>query len=261
MNLYKTLQKFQKNKSFQKSDDYYFFIKNASVLQPFECYKKLLYPDNEFDIIRANIVILSILNKNKLDDYILYAYRDSTLKTDQVKIFIQDSMSGRPYVLDNKNKMYVPIFSRIINELYYKNHGKLLKDPYNKIMTNYSKICIDLFETYNFALFDSLFTKFVNIYQTNDYAAYYHFDYEAIYIVNNQGRLEVKISLFDKYLKNPNKDNVIERIKDVAKAYLDYDREQLINLLKNNELISNKLIKKIIKRQTKFFNKKKRREI
>ena len=252
MKLFDTLAKYQKNINLKKSEEYYFYINNRFLLSNIERYKYLLDIKNEFDIIRANIIIHAIKNKNVLDKTIIYAYEASNMKTEDVIDFVHEQMVGKPYLVDGDNKIYIPIFSRAINSLYYDQFGKLLKDPYNQLLDNFDSSCIDLFELYNFNLYNSLFTKLVTIYRDDHYLIAYHFDFHTIYIINDQGRLDSKIALFDKYLKRPNYSHIIERIKPAIEKYLQDDKRGMLEELRINKLISDKLIMKIKHRDIKI---------
>lgn len=219
-------------------------------------YRFLMNPNDEFDIIRANIVIRALMNKNFLDETILYAFRDSKLKTEEVKAFVNERRSDLPFIQEDGYRVYLPIFSRSINEVYDKHFGKLLTNPYGKLINDYQASTIDLFEVYNFELYDSVFTKLICVYKSKHLSAYYHFDFRMLYFVNDQGRLDIKIALFDRYLMNPNFDHILTRLKEVANAYLNDNREDMLNALLNNGFISGRLYEKIIIQDEKYLMKR-----
>ena len=72
--------------------------------------------------------------------------------------------------------------------------------------------------------------------------AYFHYDTNTIYFINDQGRLDTSIVLFDRYLRHPNYSHMLERIKPVVDAYFAFDREALIKALHENGFISNTLL-------------------
>lgn len=247
MQLFKALEKYQKNKKsfLRTSEDVTFYLANRHLFSNIEIYKPLMVPENEMDVIRANAVIRAIQNKKKLDEIIVYAFKESKMKTDEVKDFIHERMTGYPYIKDGSKKIYVPIFSRPINDFYYDDFGKLLVAPYNSLIDDYNASCIDLFEVYNFSLFDSLFTKLITMYKDEKVLVAFHFDFRSIYIINDQGRLDLKIALFDKYIKKPRFNNMIERIRPVVNAYLKGDRNEFCKALVDNELVSERLMHKV----------------
>lgn len=259
MHFFETLSRYQKGVNFHKSGDYYFYINNRHLFSNIEMYHFLLDAKNEFDVIRANILIQAIQNKEKFEKVIIYAFKESNLRTNEVAKYIEKEVENLPYLVDGNNKIYIPIFSRSMNVLYNSQYGKLLREPYSKLITNFSTSCIDLFEMYNFALYDSLFTKFVTIYRDDKVMVVYHFDFKTVYIINNQGRLDARIALFDKYLKNPDDMHIIERIKPVIERYLDSDREGMYQSLIANNLISEKMIYKIKHKEYRFQRKLKRK--
>lgn len=247
MTFFEALEKYQRNRSelLHKSEDYSFFLENKSLLTPIIMFRGLERPKDEFDIIRANIIIRSLLNKKRLDQLIVYAFKESKMKTEEVESFVHEEMVGLPYVKQENTKAYVPIFSQSINEFYYEDFGKLLAQPYSTLIDSYFSSCIDPFEVYKFDLFDSLFTKLITIYRDEKIMVAFHYDFKTIYIINNQGRLESKICLFDKFMKRPNFTHIFERIQPAVKAYLADDKIGFIKSLLENELISKKLLSKI----------------
>ena len=78
-------------------------------------------------------------------------------------------------------------------------------------------------------------------------AAFYHKEFETIYIINNQGRLDISIRLFDKYLTTKNKDLLFERLQEVVSCFYKGDRETFIKSLFLNKFISLKRYKQLKK--------------
>lgn len=244
MRLFKLLEKNQKNADYHSSDDYRFYFEHRHLFNSLEMYRSLLDVSNEFDLMRANIIIQSLINKKTIEDSVIYVYKKSMMNTLEANKVIEESIKKLPYIIEGEEKIYVPIFSRAINTFYSRQFAKLLSEPYNKLLENFDVSCIDLFEVYNFELYDSLFSKLVPIYKDENVMVTYHFDFHSIYVINKQGRLDAKIALFDRYLKKPNYDHVIERIKPVVDRYLHDDKEGMMKLLIEKNLVSEKLIYK-----------------
>ena len=251
MTLFEILESKQKRINFHKSEDYFYFEENRALIANLEMYRFLNLPKNEFDVIRANIVIRALKNKALLDDAIEYAYHASMMKTSDAMNFIHERMTGLPYIQEGDIKIYIPIFSKAINMLYYQDYGRLLKAPYNLLFTEFDSSCIDLFETYSFSLYDSMFTKFITVYRDDNILVVYHYDFRSLYIINDQGRLDAKIALFDKYMRKPVTNHIVERVKPVIQAYLNNDRDEMLSSLGNNGLISWRLINDIRRKDDK----------
>lgn len=249
MHIYETLAKYQKGIDIRHSDDYVFYMNHRHMFSDITMYRFLFDAKDGFDIVRANIIIHALKNKDILDKSITYAFKESEMKTEDVEQYIQEKMMNRPFFKDNGIKIYIPIFSRAINSYYYGQYGKILTEPYSKLLSKYQTSCIDLFEMYNFSLYDSLFTKLVVVYKDEKICVVYHFDFRTIYIINDQGRLDAKIALFDKFIKRIDLSHVIERIKPVIDCYLKDDKEGMLDALTDNKLVSYKLIQKIKKNE------------
>lgn len=245
MNLFLTLANYQKDVNISSIEEYYFYLQNRHLLANMEMYRFLLESSDDFDIIRANIIIKAIKNKKAIEEAILYAYKESKMNSNGATRYVNDSLEELPYLEEGTNKIYVPIFSRAINSFYSSKYAKLLKEPYAKLINKFKSSCVDLFEVYNIKLYESLFTRLVTIYKQDDVIAMYHFDFKTMYIINSQGRCDAKIPIFDKYLKNPSSDHIVNRLKAVAIKYIEDDKEGFLDALKDNKLISEKLIAKI----------------
>ena len=78
-------------------------------------------------------------------------------------------------------------------------------------------------------------------------AAFYEKSFETIYIINDQGRLDSVIPVFDKYLKQKDETNIIERISRVIEFYYSNDRNKFIRSLYSEKLISDKMYHLLLK--------------
>lgn len=245
MNFYERLARKKRKKAFRSSEDRYYFLANRHLLAEHPLYRFLMKPHDEFDIIRANIIIRSLENKKLLDEAILYAFRSASLKTEEVADFVHERMTGRPYLPFQGIKVYLPIFPAVINEVYYQGFGKLLSGPYAGLLTDYKAACIDPFETYGFVLYTSIFTRLIPVLITPKIGAFYHFDFRTLYFINDQGRLDARLTLFDRWLSHPDQEEILKRLKPVVTAYLDNDRQAMLQALLDNGLVSRRFLTKI----------------
>lgn len=251
MNIYDLLKKKQKKIRLSSSEEYKFYLKNQKILEDNTYFLKKNNLDNSFQLVVANIYIRSLMNKRAIEDKVYEIIEkkggiDKVNKGDLVKevgILLKDM----PYLVEEESKIYVPIFSKSLNIIYEKEPYRFLTYPYNNLKNDYIDSIIDPLETYGYSLFDSFFTKLVKIGEGHTCAAFFSIDYLTIYIINNQGRLDVMIPLFDKYLKRIDTSNVLTRAQAVVVHYFNNDRSSFINELYNQKLISSKMYHLIIK--------------
>lgn len=248
--LYQLLdQKKKRRTSFEKSEEYSFFLKYRYILDRLPKFAFLYNSDhNDFDMMRANIIIRSYLNKNVFEKEIqsLEAYQKKNAEVDN-ELFtktIRDKTLELPYYQDGKNRVFIAFFTKALNNIYINEPVKFLFEPYNKIRSSFTESIIDPFDTYGYQLYNSSFTRLIMVKENDNHkeAAFFHFDTDTIYFVNNQGRLDAKLVLFDKYIRHPQKTHLLERISDVVDAYFNFDRGRMIELLRNNKFISGKLM-------------------
>ena len=233
----------KKRKTFETGEEFKYFIDNRHLLGKFNKFSFLYDSENnEFDIMRANIIIGALKNKETIE-----------LEVESLKKYGQDkdpkafkeALKNRcidlPYFSNNGLKIYIPIFTRAINEIYTNEPLLLLESPYNDLKNNYIDSSIDPFDTYGAELFNSFFTSLVKVDTNGKEVAYFHYDTNTIYIINDQGRLDLKIVLFDKYLRKINTTHMLERVTSVVRKYFENDKEGFLKALLENNFISKKL--------------------
>ena len=238
--------KAKRRKGFEKSEEFRFFLENRHLLNRIPRFINFYDLDSDpFEIMRANIILQAYLNKAKMEEEInsLNTYIVSNKKNHAqfVKSF-HEIVSELPYYQEDKDKIFIPFFTRSLNQIYFEEPEKLLTYPYNGLMENFKDTVIDPFDTYGSELYNSHFSRLVKIKKDDKETAFFHYDTNTIYFVNEQGRLDANIVLFDRYIRHPNYAHMLERIKPVVDAYFAFDREAFINALYNNGFISSHLL-------------------
>lgn len=246
MTIYQTLQKYKKRRPlFENSEEFSFFVKNRELLRHVPRFEFLSNTeDDEFNIIRANIIINSYFNKKTIETEISNLsneYDLNKLEKGRLLNILKERLSDLPYMMYNNSKIYVPIFSLPVNLIYSKDPEKLLTYPYSLLKSDYYESVIDPFDVYGPSLFDSYFTRLVNVCDNGKEVGFFNYDTNTIYIVNCQGRLDVKIVLFDKYIKHPMTNHMLERLRPVVEAYFNNNRQQFVDALYDNNFISLKM--------------------
>lgn len=249
MTIYDLLKKYHNKKfSYNKTEEYKFFLANRDKLNKMNkfafLYNKL---DDDFSIMRANIIIYGIINKKAIEDEIISL--EKLLKKGQnfneeefFATFKQRLLDLKYYSLEDEVRIYIPFFSKTLNHIYLNEPLKLQIHPYKSLINDFNSSIVDPFDTYGNEIFNSYFSHLIKVGTNGKEIAYYHYDTRTIYIVNSQGRLDVKIPLFDKYLKRFNEHHMLERIKPVIDNYFNNDREQFIKSLYSEGFISSKML-------------------
>ena len=235
------------------TEEYRFYTKNAPLYASIlSFYKFSIAEINPFKIICANIIIKALMNKDliesELDEFALEATQHMEVSKDEYikqKVWELLDENNSPYFSVEKSRIYIPIFSRSLNLIYNEECSKILEEPYNNLVEKPKTSCVDLFDTYSTALFESPFTSLILIKKDKTSSAFYHADFETIYIINDQGRLDCEIPLYDRYLKAPDQHRIISKIQDVVDAYYSNDLVKFVKSLYENHFISKKLYIKI----------------
>ena len=248
MKLFKILEKECNKKKINRSEEYKFYNANKYELSKNSFFQEYTEASDVFDIIRANIVIWGIKNKEELDKIIDEEYfAVAERKVESIKQEINDRSLDLPYLKVRNIKVFIPFFNLNTNAIYSVNNEKMSEEPYINLADNYNAFLTDPFTTYGVDIFDFLSTKLVRILESGTAVAFYHFDFNVIFIINRQGSLDNTIYLFDKRIKKPNYSHIVERIRPLIQAYFDGNLNDFIYLLYKNEFISYKVFRKICK--------------
>ncbi len=256
MHLQDLLKKEQIKIDFSKSFEYKYIKENSLK------YKNILTlynikKNSRYGLILNSIILRSLVNKTIIEQetskYLSLSikeknYVDKLFISEKIKSCIKDN--NLPYMTIEDKFIYVPIFSYSVNNIYSLEQYKIFDRPNDDLLTKYKSFLIDLFEQYNFTLFDSSFTRLIKISEKNNCAAFYHEEFKTVFFINSQGRLDYELCLFDKHLENPNFNNVKDRLSEVCEAYFTNNKNNFIEALLSNKLISDKVIK--------IYNKKNR---
>ena len=198
------------------------------------------YNDNTslFGIIKSDIILQGLSNKKVLDDAIK-KYSAEQLKSPVLLHTLFDNLT---YFTYEGTRIYIPTYNPQINLRYYQDLASLQNFPYNALLIDKESSLINPFEFYNYSLFNSPLTRLIKLdAHDEDSQSFYHVEFETIFVIENQGTLQVEIPIFDDKLKKPNKDNLFDRINTLMTYYYANDRENFINAFKDLNLISNDL--------------------
>ncbi|MBP5574969.1 MAG: hypothetical protein J6X50_04460 [Bacilli bacterium] len=241
--------KAKRRKTFESSEEFHFFIEHRHILMHFPQFIHFYDAENDpFQMMRANIILQAFINKMKMEEEAtnLDKYLDSSKKNhDNFDISFHEIIYELPYYEEENDKIYIPFFPRSLNQIYLNEPEKLLTSAYSNLQEDFKDTLIDPFDTYGSELYNSHFSRLVKIKTVDKETAFFHYDTNTIYFVNEQGRLDAGIVLFDRYIRHPSYSHMLERIKPVVDAYFAFDRNGLIDALYMNGFISNRLLRRI----------------
>lgn len=266
--IFDKLAKHKSKKNYLNTEDYIYFKREEFNLLKLKSFFDLnSISEYEFKIVVSNIIIKAIDNKKTIEGIVeLYQQRcfemNLVFSKEKCRLLVKEELEKMRYFETEGVKIYIPIFTRAMNIIYTTEPEKLLEYPYNELKDNFEASCLDMFDLYGYELFHSSFTHLNLIKKGKTSAMFYHFDFETLFVINDQGRLDLQISLFDDGLKIPNKHHILRKLEEVANAFYSNDRDLFINTLLKNGFISdkmhNRLYKGVIKRlirRVKIFRK------
>ena len=254
MDLYETLSKKQRHTGFNAGSEMRYFLDHSPFLAATPTFKKYSRAQKPFDIVRANIILRSILNKRKIDETYIAASRayrrNGEIRHDdeaKVKEIVSEVKKELPCLtLEGGERIFVPILPKSLNQAYDRHPLRFEQKAYKTLLgNNYDMLVVDPFDAYGYKLFDSYFTNWILIREADGVGAFFDYDSLSIYFINSQGRLNATLALFDRGLKKRYTNHMLDRITPVVDAYFRDDREGMYRELVDNQLISSKLIYKI----------------
>ncbi len=241
---FKFLNKNKKDYLYYSTKENEFYTKNKKKIEKIESFYPS-YDDYGFNLICSNILIEAFIN---LDIIVknLDSFKDLDMTSSYEKA--KKLLIDRPFfVEDDGYKVFFPQFSKSLNYILTNTPLSIKKYPYDSLEDKPLVFCIDFFDVYGYKIFNSKFTNLKYIANDSTSAAFYSESFETIYIINDQGRLDIAIPIFDKYLKNNKGVDIENRIKRVIDKFYSNNRREFIAELKNQRLISEKMYKQIIK--------------
>ncbi len=243
MNIYEYSRRYQLPTNYYDSEEWSYYRSNSAVLASLPPFEALLSPENTFEVVRANLVIRSYFSKRRLEA----SYREglSELKKDpsfDLYAHLEKTKKTLPYFQKGEEKIFIPFFSRSVNRLYREEMGRLDEPPYDGLLKNYEGLLLDPFESYGPELYASLFTRLVPVYRGKKGMSFYDFDAEALYLLNDQGRLDAGLYYYDRFLPSVSKVKVIARSIPVSAAFYEGDRQRFLSALLEGRLLSARLL-------------------
>lgn len=220
-------------KSSALSEEQTFFDENASLFnEPLSRYDD---PTSLFGLIRANIVLLSLKNREYLFHFI-DRLSEENLHEEKTRDAIFERL---PYFLFKGKRIYVPTFSPQVNEKLYETPWVFKAFPYNALMKDRNSCLHYPFDTYGNLPFSSLFSRLVRLdVQKAPSSVFYHMGFTTLFVIDDQGNLEQEIPLKDEGLKSWPPEDLFGKLVLVMEDYFRMDKIAFLDHLEEYQLIS-----------------------
>lgn len=231
--------------NYKKTDEFKFFKSQKHLLRELKYQYVLKSQSKQFDIICKNSIISAMFNKKTLDfvckDLFSSIYLNSKLSPEEFLRYYHDRIVDLKSFYSTNIEIYIPFFSHTLNNIYTNSPLDLLKPPYSEVLNKMSGNFIDMFSTYNFHLFDSNFTKLVKIKSYDSITAFYDFDFGMLFFINDQGRLDYSLAIFDKWMEKINTSHLLQRLLPICDDYMENNMTKIIYDLYDGGFISKRM--------------------
>lgn len=231
-------------KRFYASNDGEYYLQHRRRLLDFPMFSSLSQTQSLFGMLKAIIILRGLQQKDQVDDYLKTQGALSIKTHGRIKHhlirerFLEDIRFTYGWQ-DANQRIVLPFFNRAMNVIYTQEPDKLFDYPYSRLEHDFSTSIIDAFEHYHYALFGANFTHLVALHVGDRSSqAFYHPDAHMVFIINQQGRLDGSILLFDRGIKKPNLEQIEARLQQALPAYFACDRTGFIMNLAKHALIS-----------------------
>lgn len=233
-------------KSNANSYEQYFYDENASLFNV----ASSKYNENRslFDIIKSVAVLRGLLNRKILIDSYNQFPLDH-LKRKEVYLGLQQQL---PYFDFNGNKIFIPTYSVELNNIFANQPEKLYSE-YLKYINDVNYRVSDPFSTYGISLLSSSFTRLTPLDTHSDTIfAFYHVDFETLFLTSPSLELLEEIPIFDEKVKNRNNIELFDNLNLVVSDYIFNDIEKMFKDMKDKNLISNSTYNDCMKNELKY---------
>jgi hypothetical protein len=246
------LQTWQEKRRFLKSKDGQYFLNQRRRLLRYPAFSDWFFSSTIFSMLQAVIILKSLQQKAQIDDYLYIQAMVSMQTHGRIKHhlirerFLQD-LQFNFHFLDEQQSIILPFFNRTMNFIYRQEPDKLFDYPYSRLKEDFSTSIVDAFEHYSWPLFSSNFIHLIPLNVGDKSAqAFYQADARVVLIINKQGRLDVIISLFDRWIKRPNFRDIPNRLLPALTAYFHHDRLGFIQGLQQEGFLSQRYAKAMV---------------
>ena len=253
------LQAWKEKRRFLKSIDGQYFLNQKRRLLRYPVFADLFSSISIFSMLQAVIILKGLQQKEKIDEYLNMQATTSMQTHGKIKHHLIREQFSKDlqfsyYFFNEQQKIILPFFNRALNYIYQHEPDRLYDYPYSRLNEDFSTSIVDTFEHYSWSLFSSGFIHLIPLHVGDRSAqAFYQPEARVVLIINQQGRLDATISLFDRDVKRPNHHDIAKRLVLAFSAYFANDREGFIQGLLQEGFLSESYAKAMLKSKNASF--------
>lgn len=212
---------------------------------------------NEFDLFDYEVIYKGMLTQNRIENtyemflnqhYDLLDYLNYEEKRKMFNNDIAPILKSAPHFYDeaSQSEIYIPYLEDFVNQRYSDDYQLMMLKQHHDYVKNYKITLNQPDQLYHQDMYATDFSSLVNVYEDERHICYYYDALKTIYIFKKGTRdLLNHMVLGDHCIDEPLDREVVKEIIYDIESYL---YKECIELMKNENLISEKTYKKIMKK-------------
>ncbi|MFR7591153.1 MAG: hypothetical protein ACLUVC_06915 [Longibaculum sp.] len=212
---------------------------------------------NEFDLFDYEIIYRGMLTQNRIENtyemflnehYDLLDYLNYDEKQKMFNNDIAPILEEAPHFYDetSQTEIYIPYLEPFVNKRYTKDYQILLLKQHRDYIKNYQVTKGHPIQLYSKHIFRTPFTSLQNVFEDERHICLYYDELKTIYIFKKESNELLNKVIFVDHEYNGNID--IEIVKTIAYDIENYLYKDCLDLLKENDFITNKTYQKVLKK-------------
>ena len=208
----------------------------------------------ECDLFAFEVIYRGVLSQNHIENaYQLFMNKNYDLLNylnydEKQRLFnndLEDYLNQAPCFEIDGQKIYIPYYEPFVNQRYTQDYQILMLKQHQEYLKTY-RITLDTpVQLYGYGLYRTSLSSLTTVYENDEMIAMYYDALQSAFMFDKEKKtLIYRLCLFDHCVDNIDS----EDIKTFMSLLMDEHYQDCLDFMKNNEWISEKIYKKVLKK-------------